>query len=52
MVLELIEAGISFDDISGKYYPKLSRNDIKAYVAYARQIIQNEDVHLASEYAA
>jgi len=27
-------------------------NDIKACVAYARQIIQNEDVHLASEYAA
>jgi uncharacterized protein (DUF433 family) len=52
MVLELIEAGISFDDICNKYYPKLTHNDIKACVAYARQIVQNEDVHLASEHAA
>ena len=52
VVLEFIEAGISFDDICSKYYPKLSRNDIKVCVAYARQIILNEDVHLASEYAA
>jgi uncharacterized protein (DUF433 family) len=41
MVLELIEAGISFDDISSKYYPKLSQNDIKACVSYARQIVNS-----------
>jgi len=46
VVLELIEAGLSFDDICGKYYPKLSRNVNKACGAYARQIIQNEDVQL------
>ena len=52
MVLELVEAGVSFDEICTKFYPQLSMVDIKACIAYARQIIQNEDVHLASEYAA
>ncbi len=51
MVLELVEAGISFEEICTKFYPQLSHEDIKACIAYARQIIQNEDVHLVSEHA-
>lgn len=51
MVLELIETDVSFDEICTKYYPQLSKVDIKACIAYARQIIQNEDVHLVSEHA-
>ena len=51
MILELIETGVSFDEICTKYYPQLSKADIKACIAYARQIIQNEDVHLVSEHA-
>ena len=51
MVLELVEAGVSFDEICTKFYPQLSMADIKACIAYARQIIQNEDVHLVSEHA-
>ena len=49
MVLELIEAGMSFDEIRRKFYPQLSEEDIKACIAYARQIVQNEEVHLALE---
>ena len=48
MVLELVEAGISFGEICTKYYPQLSQEDIKACIAYARQIVQNEDIHLVS----
>ena len=52
MVLELVEAGVSFDEICTKFYPQISTDDIKACIAYARQIIQNEDVHLVSEHVA
>ncbi len=52
MVLELVEAGISFDEIRTKFYPQLVDEDIKACIAYARQIVQNEEVHLVLEQAA
>lgn len=52
MVLELVESGISFDEICSKYYQQISQEDIKACIAYARQIVQNEEVHYSSEYAA
>ena len=52
MVLELVESGVSFDEICTKFYTQLSIDDIKACIAYARQIIQNEDVHLVSEHFA
>ena len=52
MVLELVEAGISFHEIRAKYYPQLLEDDIRACIAYARQIVQNEDVHFALELAA
>lgn len=52
MVLELVEAGISFNEIRTKFYPQLSEEDIKACVSYARQIVQNEEVHFADEPVA
>jgi uncharacterized protein (DUF433 family) len=36
MVLELVEAGISFNEIRTKFYPQLSEEDIKACISYAR----------------
>ena len=51
MVLELVEAGVSFDVIRTNFYPRLSDENIKACIAYARQITQNEEVHLAIEQA-
>jgi len=35
-VLELIQEGISFDEIAEKYYPDLRIEDIKACASYAR----------------
>ncbi len=52
MVLELVEGGISFNEIPAKFYPQLSEEDIKTCIAYARQIVQNEEVHFAFEEAA
>lgn len=47
MVLELIEAGIPFTEIQTKYYPQLTDEDIKACIAYARQLIEDEEIHFA-----
>lgn len=45
-VLELIEEGISFDEIVQDYYPQLSIEDIKACVRYVVNLVAAEEVHL------
>ena len=37
VVLELVEANISFDEIRARFYPQLSEDDIKACAAYAHR---------------
>ncbi len=49
MVLELVEAGIPFSEIRAKYYPQLTDEDIKACIAYARQLIEDEEIYFAHE---
>jgi uncharacterized protein (DUF433 family) len=44
MVLELIGAGISFDEIIKHYYPTLSKEDISACAEYARHVIEPEPI--------
>jgi uncharacterized protein (DUF433 family) len=46
-VLELIEAGISFDAIVREYYPDLTLDDIHACVRYAIALVASEDIHFA-----
>ncbi len=46
-VLELVQAGISFDDIIHDYYPDLTVDDVKACVEYAVRLIKAEEVHFA-----
>ncbi|MBI3951023.1 MAG: DUF433 domain-containing protein [Acidobacteria bacterium] len=46
-VLELVQAGISFDDIARDYYPDLTVEDVQACVEYAVNLIKSEEVHLA-----
>lgn len=46
-VLELVEAGISFDGIVTDYYPALGIDDIRACLRYAVSLIKTEEVHLA-----
>lgn len=47
-VLELINEGLSFDDIKSDYYPDLSTEDIKACIDYAISLISAEDIKIAA----
>jgi len=46
-ILELVQAGIAFDDIVNKYYPDITLDDIKACIEYATEIIRSEEIHIA-----
>ena len=46
-ILDLFEDGLTFDEIIIKYYPQLAKEDIKACVEYANQLVKNEEVFLA-----
>lgn len=45
-VLELIQEGIPFEEIIGKYYPHLQMEDIKACAKYATELVKAEEIHL------
>lgn len=46
-ILDLLEDGLTFDEIISKYFPQLTNEDIKACVEYANQLVKNEEVYLA-----
>lgn len=52
MVLELLEDGLSFDEITRDYYPHITKEDIQACLEYAKAIIEGEEVHFVEEIAA
>lgn len=45
-VLELIQAGISFNEIISKYYPDITFDDIRACIQYAVELVKREEVHV------
>ncbi|MGI8669675.1 MAG: DUF433 domain-containing protein [Aridibacter sp.] len=45
-VLELINEGVSFDDIKKDYYPDIEIADIKACLDYAIALISAEDIRV------
>jgi uncharacterized protein (DUF433 family) len=45
-VLELIDGGLSFDEIIEDYYPDLALEDIHACLRYAIALVASEDIHL------
>ena len=47
-VLELLNEGLSFEEIIRDYYPDLQVEDIQACLQYAIALVAAEDVHLAS----
>ena len=49
MVLELIEDGLTFQQIIQDYYPQLSELDIKACLEYARAVVEGEDIYFVDE---
>jgi uncharacterized protein (DUF433 family) len=42
-VLELLQEGISFDEIQKSYYPDLTIDDISACVRYAVEVVRSEE---------
>jgi uncharacterized protein (DUF433 family) len=47
-VLELLDEGLSFDEILHDYYPDLVLEDIRACVQYAIALVAAEDIHLTA----
>ena len=45
-VLELINEGLSFEEIIRDYYPDLEVDDIRACLQYATDLVAAEDTHL------
>jgi uncharacterized protein (DUF433 family) len=45
-VLELINEGLSFEEIIQNYYPDLTVVDIQACIEYAIALVASEDIHL------
>ena len=48
-VLDLLKDSFTFDDIVTNYFPQLTKEDIKACIEYANQLVKNEEVHLVKE---
>lgn len=46
-VLELIQAGVSFQEIVEKYYPDITIEDVKACAEYATKLVKSEEVHIS-----
>jgi uncharacterized protein (DUF433 family) len=47
-VLELVQDGITFQEIVDRYYPDLTLDDVKACVEYATALVKAEEIHLAA----
>jgi len=45
-VLELLNEGLSFEEIIQDYYPDLAVVDIQACIEYAIALVASEDIHL------
>ena len=47
-VLELLNEGLSFSEITQDYYPDLQIEDIRACLEYAIALVAAEDIHLGT----
>ncbi len=47
-VLELVNEGLTFDQIIRDYYPDLKKDDIHACLQYAIALVAAEDIHISS----
>lgn len=45
-VLDLLAAGISPEEIIARDFPDLTLEDIRACIAYANQLVKNEEVYV------
>lgn len=45
-VLELVDEGLTFQEITTDYYPDLAIEDVQACIQYAIALVAAEDIHL------
>ena len=50
-VLELLNEGLTFDQIIKDYHPDLTVEDIRACLDYAIALVSGEDIHLTAASA-
>jgi uncharacterized protein (DUF433 family) len=48
-VLDLVASGKSFREIIAGYFPGLTEDDIRACLEFARDLVQNEEIHAVEE---
>jgi len=51
MVLELVEAGYTPQQIVVDFYPTLTEDDVRACIRYATELAKNEEIYFATEAA-
>jgi uncharacterized protein (DUF433 family) len=51
MVLELVEAGYTPQQIIADFYPTLTEEDVRACIKYAAELTKNEEITFAEEIA-
>lgn len=52
-ILDLLSAGIKPEEIvSQDYFPQITLEDVYACIAYANQLVKNEEVHFFEEIKA
>lgn len=45
-VLELLETGRTFDEIITDCFPDITKEDVRACIRFAKELIKNEEIHL------
>ena len=48
-ILDLLEAGKTFDQIIQAYFPTITKKDIRACLEYANHLVKNEEIHFINE---
>ena len=51
VAMELLEDGLSFDEILRGYYPNLTVADVRACIEYARSLVEGEEIYFVEENA-
>ncbi len=52
MVLELLEDGLTFNEIIQDYYPQIICQDIQACLEHAKVIVNGEEIHFVEDPVA
>jgi uncharacterized protein (DUF433 family) len=48
-VLDLMAVGKSFQEVIADYFPDLTEEDLRACLEFARDLVQNEEIHVVEE---